>query len=527
MSKTRVKWLNSHNDDSRVDLAQPVKRVPVLWLALIAIVLVCASIITFNVWQLDHSRDHELAQAEIATSNLSKSLAQQAEDTFDEADIILVDLVERLQNDGLGPAQAERLHKLLAQHVLETQQLQGLFYYDRNGEWMVTSFDHKPENANNADREYFKYHQQNANLGPYIGKAVRSRTTNEWVIPISRRVNDKDGQFDGVVLATLSMKYFDRFFDSFSMDHKGAIFLAMTNGTILARRPFDDGFIGRSIAQGQMFTDYLSKSPSGTARVTSMLDKVDRLYGYRQLEKYPLVVAAAISEESMLDEWQKNAYKSVVIIAIAVLANIIFGVLLVQQIRFGLKAEAKMRVAQSSLEKLALQDSMTGLSNRRHFERVLNIEFRRSGRKKAPLSLIMLDIDFFKSFNDAYGHYAGDHCIVAVADTLRACLNRAGDLAVRYGGEEMAIFLPDNDTQGAYALAEKIRLSIIARQIPHADNPTGIVTVSLGCYSCIPGEQNTIESLIQHADSALYAAKKAGRNRSMVYQPPVDTLSQV
>ncbi|MDB5981789.1 MAG: hypothetical protein JWQ69_2804, partial [Pseudomonas sp.] len=91
--------MNSQNDDSKADPAPPIKRAPVLWLALIAIVLVCVSIIIFNVWQLEHAKDHELAQAEIATSNLSKSLAQQAEDTFDEADIILVDLVERLQND--------------------------------------------------------------------------------------------------------------------------------------------------------------------------------------------------------------------------------------------------------------------------------------------------------------------------------------------------------------------------------------------------------------------------------------------
>ncbi|WP_397452401.1 diguanylate cyclase [Pseudomonas sp. NA-150] len=510
--------MNSQHDDSKGELPGPAKRASVLWLAIIAIVLVCGSIVIFNVWQLAHAKEHELAQAEIATTNLAKSLAQQAEDTFDEADIILLDLVERLQNDGHAPGQVERLQKVLAQHVLETHQLQGVFYYDRNGDWVVTSFGIKPDNANNADREYFKYHQQNVNLGPHIGKAVRSRTTNDWIIPISRRVNDKNGDFDGVVLATLNMKYFDRFFDSFSMDHKGAIFLAMTDGTVLARKPFSDGFIGKSIAQGQVFSEYLSKSTSGTAMVNSVLDRVNRLYSYRQLEKYPLVVAAAISEESLLEEWQKNAYKSVVIIIIAVLANILFGVLLVQQIRFGLKAEAKMRIAQASLEKLALQDSMTGLSNRRHFERVLNIEFRRSGRKKMPLSLIMLDIDFFKSFNDDYGHYAGDHCIVAVADTLRACLHRAGDLAVRYGGEEMAVFLPENDSAGAYALAEKIRLSILARHIPHAANPTGIVTVSLGCYSCVPGEQNTIESLIQRADAALYSAKHAGRNRSIIFQ---------
>lgn len=510
--------MDSQNDDSRVDLAQPIKRAPVLWLAVVAIIFVCVSIVTFNVWQLEHAKDHELHQAQISTSNLSKSLAQQAEDTFDEADVILVDLVERMQNDGQGPAQVERLEKLLARHVLETHQLQGVFFYDRTGKWIVSSFGIKPADANNSDREYFQYHAQNAYLGPHIGKAVRSRTTNAWIIPISRRVNDAQGNFSGVVLATLNMKYFDEFFDSFNMDDKGAIFLAMTDGTILARRPFTDDAIGKSLAKGGVFTDYLSKSTSGTAMVTSIIDNVTRLYGYRQLGKYPLVVAAAISEESLLQEWKANFFKAVIIIVSAVIANVLFGVLLVQQIRFGLQAEARMRVAQNSLEKLALQDSMTGLSNRRHFERVLNIEFRRSGRKKIPLSLIMLDIDFFKSFNDAYGHFAGDQCIVAVADALRACLNRAGDLAVRYGGEEMAIFLPDNDEAGTLALAEKIRLTILARQIPHADNPLGIVTVSLGCYTCVPGEDNTIETLIQRADAALYLAKKAGRNMSMTFK---------
>jgi diguanylate cyclase (GGDEF)-like protein len=510
--------LNSQNDDSRVDLAQPTKRAPVLWLAVIAIFFVCVSIVTFNVWQLEHAKEHELHQAEISTSNLSKSLAQQAEDTFDEADVILVDLVERIQHDGRGPAQVDRLESLLAQHVLETHQLQGVFFYDRTGSWIVSSFGIKPPNANNADREYFQYHEQNVNLGPHIGKAVRSRTTNAWIIPISRRVNDAQGNFDGVVLATVSMTYFDQFFDSFNMDDKGAIFLAMTDGTVLARRPFTDDVIGKSLVKGAVFTEYLPKAMSGTAMVTSIIDHVSRLYGYRQLAKYPLVVAAAISEESLLQEWRANSLKSIIILVSAVIANILFGILLIQQIRFGLKAEARMRVAQSSLEKLALQDSMTGLSNRRHFERVLNIEFRRSGRNKTPLSLIMLDIDFFKSFNDAYGHFAGDQCIVAVADALRACLNRAGDLAVRYGGEEMAIFLPDNDDEGAFALAEKIRLSIVARQIPHADNPLGVVTVSLGCYTCVPGEQNTIETLIQCADAALYSAKKAGRNMSVTYK---------
>jgi len=519
VSIIRVKLLKTQNDEDGTDRTRPAKRLSVLWLAIIAIVLVCVSVVGFNLWQLEYAKEREMQQAQVATTNLSRSLAQQAEDTFDEADIILVDLVDRLQNDGWGTVQVQRLQKLVAQHVIETHQLQGLFFYDRAGEWVLTSFGSKPENANNSDREYFQYHQQNVNLGPHIGKALHSRTTDDWVIPVSRRVNDEQGQFNGVVLATLKMKYFNDFFASFDIDRKGAILLAMTDGTILARRPFSDDVIGKSIAKGQMFTDYLSQSVSGTAMVTSILDNITRLHSYAQLEKYPLVVSAAISEEALLDGWQKNAIRSLIVIVVAVLANILFGVLLVKQIRFGLQAEAKMRVAQASLEKLALQDSLTGLSNRRHFEQVLDVEFRRSGRKQTPVSLIMLDIDFFKSFNDTYGHYAGDHCIVAVADCIRGCLHRAGDLAVRYGGEEMAIFLPENDAHGTYALAERIRLAILALHIPHADNPEGVVSASLGCYSCVPSETNTIVALIQRADSALYLAKKAGRNQTVTFQP--------
>ena len=132
----------------------------------------------------------------------------------------------------------------------------------------------------------------------------------------------------------------------------------------------------------------------------------------------------------MYDEYEYDDDDTTIVIVIAVLANVLFGVLLIQQIRFSLQAEAKMRVAQDTLERLALQDSLTGLSNRRHFESVLNAEFRRSGRNRTPLSLIMLDIDFFKSFNDTYGHYAGDHCIAAVADAIRGYFESCG----RFGG---------------------------------------------------------------------------------------------
>jgi diguanylate cyclase (GGDEF)-like protein len=150
------------------------------------------------------------------------------------------------------------------------------------------------------------------------------------------------------------------------------------------------------------------------------------------------------------------------------------------------------------------------------FERALEIEFGRGARRSSPLSLIMLDIDYFKRYNDTYGHVAGDHCLAEVARALKSCCHRNADLAVRYGGEEFAVLLPDTDIHGALTIAEQIRRSVIDKNIIHSGSPTGYVTVSLGCYSFVPTGHDSTEMLIKRADAALYQAKHSGRNRSAV-----------
>ncbi len=137
-----------------------------------------------------------------------------------------------------------------------------------------------------------------------------------------------------------------------------------------------------------------------TATFISMLDQVKRIYGYKRLDTYPLVVLAGLSEYEALAEWRQSAWRSLLVIASALIANLLFGLLLFQQIRFGLKAESQLRIASHSLEKLALADSLTGLANRRHFQEILTLEFPQGHANLHPLNLIMIDIDWFKSFND-------------------------------------------------------------------------------------------------------------------------------
>lgn len=494
-----------------------LKRLPLLKAAVAFIVMVCLCLCGLLYLQLKQSRRHDLAVAELVSTNLTRAMAQQAEDTFLEADLVLTSLADWIQSGGYGPEQRPRLQKTFARRVQALKQLHGLFLFDKDGQWVVTSFDDLPRRGGTADREYFRFHQQNTSLLAHIGPAIRSRENGEWIIPISRRVNDGNGNFQGVLLAGIKLAYFDQFFKSFNIDGNGVMFLALSDGTLLARRPFEERQIGASLSRGEIFNNYLPDAPSGNAMITSRVDGVVRLYGYRQLDAYPLVVAAASSKEAILKGWYGTAYQSSVIVALVILGVGLFGWVFVQQVRDRERIEADLRAAQEALEVIATHDSLTGLANRRLFERALDIEFGRGARQSSSLSLIMLDIDFFKRYNDTYGHVAGDHCLAEVARALKGCCQRKADLAVRYGGEEFAVLLPDTDIHGAFVMAEQIRQRVVDKNIAHSGAPSGCVTVSLGCYSFVPSGRDSIEVFIERADAALYQAKKTGRNRTVVF----------
>jgi diguanylate cyclase (GGDEF)-like protein len=160
------------------------------------------------------------------------------------------------------------------------------------------------------------------------------------------------------------------------------------------------------------------------------------------------------------------------------------------------------------------RDELTGLGNRRYFESAYRTEWQRAARTGVPLAVIMADIDFFKGYNDTYGHLAGDRCLAAVAGGLRAAVRRPGDSAARYGGEEFAVILPDTDEAGAAAVAELVRAQVAARKLEHAGSPEHrVVTLSLGVAALVPGPATEPADLLAAADHALYAAKQAGRNR--------------
>ncbi|WP_217358215.1 diguanylate cyclase [Anabaena sp. UHCC 0187] len=179
----------------------------------------------------------------------------------------------------------------------------------------------------------------------------------------------------------------------------------------------------------------------------------------------------------------------------------------------------KLEIANQKLQQLASIDSLTEIPNRRSFDEVLEREWNRLEREKAPLSLILCDIDFFKNYNDTYGHPAGDKCLKEVAQVLNQVIQRSGDLAARYGGEEFALILPNTDATGAVYIAETILLQIRSQNLIHESSKiSSYLTLSLGVATIIPQATSSLTWLIAKADEALYRAKETGRNRYCIHQ---------
>ncbi|MGR2738106.1 diguanylate cyclase [Billgrantia sp. Q4P2] len=180
-----------------------------------------------------------------------------------------------------------------------------------------------------------------------------------------------------------------------------------------------------------------------------------------------------------------------------------------------LRERERLAAQNAELAHEAASDGLLGIANRREFERVLKLEWRRAARERQPLSLLMIDIDCFKLFNDTYGHQAGDTCLRGVANVLRTAAARPGDMVARYGGEEMVLLMPHTGMEGAVRMAERVHAMLAERALPFPASPVAKhVTVSIGVSTMLPVRNANRSVLVQQADEGLYAAKENGRNRT-------------
>jgi len=495
------------------------KKRPVARLVFLITALACLLVLGLATWFIAAAHQTQLREAQVANTNVARMIAVQVESTLKTADVALVNVVERVEHDGIRGAALDRLQAHLAAVAATSQELHGLFVYGADGTWLATSLG-RPAAGSNSDREYFQYHRTHPGRALHVGPPIRSRSTSVWVIPVSRRIDATDGSFAGVALVTLKVDFFERIYEELDIGKTGTVLLTLNDGTVLYRRPFVDKLIGTNLSPGSSLQS-LYRQPSGSAILVSSVDRIERLYSYRRVRGFPFVVTVGRTKNELLGSWQRasmliGAAALLVCAMAALLANRLFRQIVIRD-----QLDRQLRARSDDLEQhnvglqvLAHTDKLTGIANRLMFDTVLERELKRAQRGDVCLSLVLLDVDYFKKFNDRYGHPAGDSCLRGVGRVLAQQIIRAGDLAARYGGEEFAVILPSTDRSGAIAVAERIRMEILALAVAHADAPAGVVSASLGVATVAAGQETQLRpaDLIARADARLYEAKRGGRN---------------
>jgi diguanylate cyclase (GGDEF)-like protein/PAS domain S-box-containing protein len=606
-------------------------RLPLRAAAFVA--LVCVTIVGLSGWREWESRDVILRTTEIDLANLAHSLTQHVEDSLDLLDTGIVGVISRLETDGTDPETIAKLRKILVARKDSLKRIHNIAICDENGNSLATAGGTA---IHLGDREYFQHHQQSTARGAFVGHPVKSKLDGEWNIPVSRRFNHPDGSFAGVVVASISSRYFSEFYRQFDNGVGGSVALVTADGIMVARSPDNDAYTGRDLSDKPLFQDPALQSASGVYYFKSPLDATQRVSFYRRSDRFPLLVLATRQQEEVLAPWRNAAIGRMIFVLALISLIAVIGLYLVRQLQRGQRMatalaakeanfrmlaegssdmvtriglderihyvspssfrivgwradqlvgtpslagvnpldlpgvqetvaalkrgameetrvsyrtrhrdkseiwiESTLRVTrkvsgeidgvvaisrdvtqqkdlEGKLATLAIEDGLTGLANRRRFDERLLEEWGRAHRDKTSLALLMIDLDQFKSFNDEYGHPAGDGCLRAVARVLSAEARRPADLAARYGGEEFTVLLPNTDAVGCARIAERIRRELRDTAIPHVRNlPSGLVTASLGGAVCWPGTERHAghASLVEAADRALYAAKHAGRDR--------------
>ncbi len=468
-------------------------------------------------WSL-RSRDLEIGSTRVTLVRLSTAAEEQVRRMFKLVEVFLdtsdLWLANHPQADPLTDPQFSALVQGFYRASGNAIQLR---LVKRDGALYRIPAEGPKPNARVGDRDYFLAQGDAGRRGFYIGTPVQSRENGHWLIPISVPLQRSSHDVT-VLLASIRVDYFAGVFEQERIRPNGAITLLRRDGTLLARAPHLPQLLGKSAAQTDVFADFLPRAPRGVEfSSSSATDGVSKLTSYAAMDDFPLVVVVAAATDDILARWELDA----TVITLVGLILTVFALAASGRLIWLLRDQERAR---SELFRMASTDDLTGCLNRRHFMASLTREFSRSQRHGDDLSLMVLDLDFFKRINDGYGHAVGDKALGAFVAAAQSCL-RQSDQFARLGGEEFGILLPVTTVEQAQPVAERLRQKVAEIRIP---TPQGVVqfTVSIG-IAAYSSDLASAEELLLQADRALYAAKGGGRNRVVAAPPaglPADTV---
>jgi diguanylate cyclase (GGDEF)-like protein len=471
-------------------------------------VIAILSIVTFLL-----IREH--ANAQQAATRGATTIAQLIDAdvlrTVELYDLTLQGLMAAAQRDDLMQASAQIRHLVFFDRSTTARFKGDVLLLDKHGEVLADSSLIVPKPGNFADRDYFLVHAFNRDTGLFISRPFKARCdcaySDEWLISFSRRISSTTGEFLGVAVASMRLTYFDQLFNSLDIGTDSTLAIINDDGVLLAQKPFlADNSIGKSFA-GRPNVVRMLREGSGSFDGVSSVDQRPRLYTFSRVGNLPLTVIVALSGDEVFATWNRTAVVISGATGVLCVALLWLTWLLCRELRLRYNAEQE-------LAQLAATDALTGVANRRTLDQTLRHEWFRAQRSGKPMSVLMIDADHFKAFNDRHGHQAGDEALRALASVIRANIHRPADLVARYGGEEFSVILAETDSKGARQIAEHIRAQV--EQLPlmaHAESP---MTVSIGISTWTTARDISLEQLLFLADKALYQAKEQGRNRVVV-----------
>ena len=469
----------------------------------VALVLICAIVGTL----LRDVREADLRNASSEAVNLSAIISQDIARNIEFFDLSIQGVLDDVKDPEIMAAPSKLRRLVLFDRAATASYLGPIKVLDAAGNVTIDSTMPDPGHSNLADRDWFKVHRDRDDIGLYVGRPRLSSDYGDAMVGLSRRITMPDGTFGGVVMGTLHLAYFRPMFTNANLGANGTVGLMRDDGMLLMREPFDPATVGR-FYKLRMLAEPLAASVEGEYQGVSAIDGVERLFHYRRLEGLRLIVVVSQSIADVYADWWHKMVRIAAVLAVCIALILA----LVVWLRLELRRRA---AAEAALLRLADEDSLTSLANRRRFEDVLRHEWDLAARQGTTLSLLMVDADCFKAYNDTFGHIAGDEALTALARCLENDLRRPGDVAARYGGEEFAVILPGTDALGAAQVSETIREDVLGLRMAHPGSPVGVLSVSIGSASLKPREGGCPADLVAAADAALYASKAGGRNSVM------------
>ena len=519
-------------------------RVRLLLLAAVAI----APLIAERIYTLEISRQDSIRLAEFRMLDLARQGADAQDDVLTSARAILKTVALSDITRKAGPACNE-----YAREVVQSAPGLSLFSVASPSGQVICSSQDAGVGLNISDRDYFRDSlrlRTSVVSGYFIGK-ISGRPH----IALASPKLAADGSIEAILIASIDLNWLNRLMESLSLKNQATGFIVDKVGNIVARYPALGNPMGQDYVNLPVVQDIISRDFGATRN--RGLNGTPSIFGFVRLHEANAWVALGVGEDELLRGINKqinNLYLALAIVILLILAGVNWGgeLFVLKPIRlFVAKAlraghgkfdgdpvhrnlptefvtldaaldrmarkldarETELQTANRHLNRLARTAALTGLENRRSFDTKLRECWRDSAQRHLDLAVLMIDVDWFKAYNDRHGHVEGDRCLQIIAAILKDRINLCpGGVAARYGGEEFVLLLPETTQAGADRLAQTIRSSIAAASTADTDGPAGTISVSIGLAHAIPGGKIESQELVERADAALYEAKAAGRD---------------